>query len=281
MLTTLFRQLMILLSFALCCQSALAAERLAVLDLRAVGVDDNLALAVSENLRTMIIGNSRYTVIERSQLKPLLDELSLEESGLTEQEHALHIGKLANVDLILVGSLDKIFDCYSINTRIVHIDSGEVVKALQATILSHADFPAKIDHLAARITADGADLAAPQQQITDICGSYHLTGADYSGQLTITADHELLRLHWQIDNEQAPHRQIFNGFGLLHNSTISAYYQCDEDKSRQGLASYQVLLGGQQLRGLYADFGSDQRRAVQFENAIRLNERQLPADSPQ
>jgi len=95
-----------------------AAERMAVLDLKPVGVDKNLTMAVSENLRTMIIEGGHYKIVERSQINKLMDEYRLIQSGITDDSQAQKIGSLANVDLVLIGSLGRIFDYYTINVRI-------------------------------------------------------------------------------------------------------------------------------------------------------------------
>lgn len=246
---------------------AWAAARMAVMDLRPVGVEDNLAQAVSENLRTMLIHSGRYEVVERTQLKAVLDEFALEQSGLTHDEHARQLGQLANVDLILLGSLDKIFDCYSINTRIIEIKSGVVITALKADIESHAEFPSRIDQLALEISQASERPTMPSPAALN--ATYRLTGPSYSGQLHIHCRGDLHQLSWQLTATNGE-RLTFDGYGLLRHGVLSASYHLPQ-KQRHGLAAYDVLANGDQLRGLNSFWNQTQTSPkVFFEHAEKL-----------
>lgn len=259
--------ILLLCSVLLISSDVWAAPRLAVMDLRPVGVEDNLALAVSENLRTMIIHSRRYEVVERTQLKTLLDEFALEQSGLTHDEHARQLGQLANVDLILLGSLDKIFDCYSINTRVIEIDSGVVIKALKADIESHAEFPSRIDQLALEICQ--ASEHPPLPVPATLNASYRLTGPSYSGLLHIRNQGNLHRLNWQLTDDNGK-RLTFDGYALLRHGILSGSYH-DAQQQHHGLVAYDVLANGGQLRGLNSFWHPTQTPSeIFFEHAERL-----------
>lgn len=253
--------------------TASSAERMAVLDLKPVGVDTNLTMAVSENLRTMIIESGNYKIVERSQVDKLLEEYRLVQTGLTEDSQAQKIGSLANVDLVLIGSLGKIFDCYTINVRIIKVATGVVVKALKAEIKSPADFPTKIDDLALRIGTPGDSQPALDTSGINLSGLYRTIGYKYVGQLTISKDKDIYLLSWIIDNSQTGYvPQSYKGNGILHGGVLSVYYQNLEDKNDYGVAAYEVLLGGQQLRGLYTNLGTaEEYGKVSFENGVKQN----------
>lgn len=250
-----------------------AAERMAVLDLKPVGVNANLSMAVSENLRTMIIVGGHYKIVERSQINKLLDEYRLRQTGLTEDSQARKIGSLANVDLVLIGSLCRIFECYTINVRIINVATGVVIKALKAEIKSHADFPPQIDDLALHIGALGDSQPASAAGVINISGSYRTEGDKYVGLLTISKNDDIYLLSWLIDNSQtgdAP--QSYKGMGILHSGVLSVHYQNTEEKNDYGIAAYEVLLGGQQLRGLYTNLGTPAEYGkVSFENGVKQN----------
>lgn len=246
-----------------------AAERIAVLDLKPVGADPTLAQAVSENLRTMIIQSGRYQVVERSQLNGILDEYSLEQSGLTEEGDARAVGSLANVDVVLLGSLSQLFETYSINARIIDVASGVVQKALKVDMASHAEFPRKIDELALSIGGGSEQLTIQEEPSLD--GIYQAQGDDYVGRIGIRKSGDIYLMTWEIDNSQtgeAP--QSFTGWGLLHGGVLSSHYRCSKTRDNFGVAAYEVLLAGKQLRGLYTNLGTAAEYGrVRFENAVK------------
>jgi len=267
------RSMRILLMLLIFVSIAEARERMAVLDLKPVGVDDNLTMAVSENLRTMIISGGRYEIVERSQINKLLQEYQLRQSGLTEDGHARKIGSLANVDLVLLGSLSQIFECYTINARIINVATGVVIKALKVEIRSQADFPNKIDELANRISTPDHLKPASAAETVDINGTYRTEGEDYIGLLTIRKENDIYRLRWEIDNSQTNDvPQYFKGAGILHDGVLSVFYMSSEEESNYGVAAYEVLLGGRQLRGLYTNLGALKGYGrVHFENGVKQN----------
>ncbi|MFO7557301.1 MAG: CsgG/HfaB family protein [Desulfobacterales bacterium] len=267
------RSIWILLLLLIAAAPAGARERMAVLDLKPVGVDENLAMAVSENLRTMIIAGGRYEIVERTQIDKLLQEYRLGQTGLTEDGHARKIGSLANVDLVLLGSLSRIFECYSINARIINVETGVVIAALKVEILSQANFPPKIDELALHLgTPDKLKPVSADESI-DINGTYRTKGEDYVGLLTISKRNDIYQLSWEVDNSQtddAP--QFFKGAGILHDGVLSVYYRSSEEENNYGVAAYEVLLGGRQLRGLYTNLGASRGYGkVHFENGVKQN----------
>lgn len=245
------------------------AERIAVLDLRPIGADPTLALAVSENLRTMISQLNRFTVVERTQLDTILDEQRLEQTGITEDSQARKIGALANVDLILLGSLSRMFDSHTINARVIEVQSGEVRMAIKVDMPSHADFPRKIDELALGI--GGASAPRAESIPPDLEGTYEVQGDDYVGEIHIQKAREIYLMTWEIDNAKTgDDPQTFNGWGLYHDGVLSAFYRGIEDPDNYGISAYEVLLGGKQLRGLYTNLGTPKVYGkVRFENGVK------------
>jgi len=147
------------------------------------------------------------------------------------------------------------------------------IKALKSEIKSPADFPPKIDDLALRIGNPDDSQPVSDAGVIDISGSYRTEGYKYVGLLAINKSDDIYQLSWLIDNSQtgdAP--QSYKGMGILHSGVLSVYYKNTEDQNDYGVAAYEVLLGGQQLRGLYTNLGtSDRYGKVSFENGVKQN----------
>ena len=243
-----------------------AKEKIAIMDLKPIGVDLNLAAAVSENLRTMIIQTETYEIIERNQIKQILNEYKLSESGLTDDNKALKIGKIANVHKILVGSINKIFTAYTINVRILQVETGIIIKAKKIKIISEANFPDKIDELAL-LVSELKKIERNDTNIYNIIGTYEVKGAKYNGTMKINKFKEIYTVSWLINNFDSKKTEKFDGIGIVKNKIFSVSYK----GANQGVASYEILLNGERIRGLYTHFENGKKRGLlKFENGKKI-----------
>lgn len=116
---------------------------IAVLDLIANGISDSEARSLSDYLRSQITRTATsqefteksgfvYTVIERAQMDKILEEFDYQSTGCTDEECAVELGKMLNAERIVIGSVGLVGQTYTINARIVDIET--------ATTLSVADY---------------------------------------------------------------------------------------------------------------------------------------------
>jgi TolB-like protein len=268
------KRLLVILLFLMAAPSpAFSRESIAVMDLRAIGVNQSLAEAVSENLRTMLIHSGAFRVVERNQLEKILAEYKLSQGGITENRRAIEIGGLAEASLIMIGSITRMFENYIINARLLDVKSGVSVLAQKVEIGSEAEFPGKIDELAAFFSKKSVAAAPPDTSgLPDITGTYRVKGSDYVGELRVKKRKETYQITWQIDNsETGEAEQSFTGVGILHNNMFSVNYSERDDKANTGVAIYDVLLNGEQLRGLYTSVeNSKATGTLRFENGEKL-----------
>jgi TolB-like protein len=97
----------------------------AVLDFESMGTEDYLGKAVSEIMRTALVSNQSYRVVERAQINKAISEQKFQKSGLIDDRSAVEIGKVLGADLIIVGSVVKIGNAYTINSRLIDVKTGE------------------------------------------------------------------------------------------------------------------------------------------------------------
>jgi len=97
----------------------------AVLDFESMGTEDYLGKAVSEIMRTALVSNPNYRVVERAQINKAIAEQKFQKSGLIDDKSAVEIGKVLGADLIIVGSVVKIGNAYTINSRLIEVKTGE------------------------------------------------------------------------------------------------------------------------------------------------------------
>ncbi|MDI6641642.1 MAG: CsgG/HfaB family protein, partial [Elusimicrobiota bacterium] len=105
----------------------LAKTTIAIMDLSATeGISASDVATISELLRTAIINTNVFTVIERGRIDLVMAELGYQQTGCTEQECAIQIGKILNARKVLIGSVGKLGTVYLVNIRVVDVETSKV-----------------------------------------------------------------------------------------------------------------------------------------------------------
>jgi len=104
-----------------------AQETIAVIEFEGIGISQNEAKALTNRFRDELVTTGKYTVVERGQMDEILQEQAFQQTGCTSDECAVEVGKLLSVRLIVIGSISKVGDVFSISSRIVNVESGEII----------------------------------------------------------------------------------------------------------------------------------------------------------
>ncbi len=111
---------------------AQSKPKIAVLSLEAKNVSQETADAVADILSTELFNTQRFQVIERQAIIRILEEQKLQMTGITDMTQAVEIGKILNVQKIMIGSVSKLGTTYIINTRLVDVKTGALELAQNA-----------------------------------------------------------------------------------------------------------------------------------------------------
>lgn len=90
---------------------------------------DPLKVGLAQMLVSDLRGTPGITVIERSQLQAIMDELKLGHSGVVDPATAAKVGKLLGADTLLLGSYFELMGTLRVDARLVRVESGEIVLA--------------------------------------------------------------------------------------------------------------------------------------------------------
>ena len=101
---------------------------IAVLDLDAINYTQEQAQVITTKIISEIINLNVYNVVERSNINRILSEQKLQNSGCTDSECAVEVGQLINADLIVIGTVSSFKELYSIDTKLINIETGEIIK---------------------------------------------------------------------------------------------------------------------------------------------------------
>jgi len=106
----------------------------ALVSLGPVARDKQLGEVVAELLQDKLVHWKEITLIERVQLKKILEELKLSLLGLSDPTNAGAVGQMAGADLMIVGSVSEVGSSFAVALRVVEVSSGKIVKALKVKI---------------------------------------------------------------------------------------------------------------------------------------------------
>jgi len=121
--------------------SLFAQTQIAVVEFQANGVSQIEARALTDRLVLELFKTGEFTVLEREMLDKIIDEQKFQLSGCTSTECLIEIGRLANVQEIIAGSVSHVGSTYSISARLISIETGKIIR-----IASH-DQRGEIDDL--------------------------------------------------------------------------------------------------------------------------------------
>lgn len=126
---------------------------IAVAELEAHNVSAMEAATVADYLRTELINSQVFVVLERSNMAKVLAEQRFQQTGCTATECAVQMGKILNVKAMIVGSFGKLMNNYSINVRLVDVETGAALAAEAVEFSVEGGVMEKIRELGAKIAA--------------------------------------------------------------------------------------------------------------------------------
>ncbi len=152
--------------------------RIAVLDFEAKNVNPETAEAVADIMGTELFNTNRFEVIERQAMTRVLEEQQLQMTGVTDMDKAAEIGKLLNVEKIMIGSVSRLGSTYIINTRLVDVETGALELAENTKTTNGEDgLPTAIKELVSvisqKVIVEGKIIKVTESNILVDLGSIH------------------------------------------------------------------------------------------------------------
>ncbi|MBU0713168.1 VWA domain-containing protein [bacterium] len=163
--------------------------RVAVLDFRNLTQRPDLVYlekAIPEIMVTDLSLCDKITLIERSRLQEILDEMHLALSGVVNEKQAVEIGELAGANAILVGSIISGGGVYRIDARLVDVASAEILIAEKKDWLSDYEIIRAVDELA-------------EQIIRKLTGDEVIMNPDFDYEPLSVYDDHVLKLETALD----------------------------------------------------------------------------------
>ena len=102
---------------------------IAVLEFEGNDISPSEARALTNRLRSELVGKGQLTIIERGKMEEILKEQAFQQTGCVSSECAVEVGKMLGVQNIITGSISKVGTIYSVEARVVSVESGEIIKS--------------------------------------------------------------------------------------------------------------------------------------------------------
>jgi TolB-like protein len=91
---------------------------------------NELGRLIAEELTTSLIGaGGNFSVVDRANLRLILDEHQLSASGLVDPANIKELGRIAGVDGVLIGSISILGNDIRVNARVVSTETAKAIAA--------------------------------------------------------------------------------------------------------------------------------------------------------
>ncbi len=127
------------------------ALNLAVAELEPQNVSAGDAAVIADMLRNALVRAGAFNIVEKKNMDKLLAEQAFQQTGCTSEECAVKLGKLLNVQRIVVGSFGSLLNRYFISVRVIDVESGKVVFGDSAKGDTVDEIEVGVNDLASRI----------------------------------------------------------------------------------------------------------------------------------
>ena len=162
---------LILAASALVCAQPVP-RTVAVLPFEALGTDSTSALMATQAVSDELSHNGKVRLLERSQASSTLAEKGFAQpQGCQASECATQAGRLLDVQDVVLGTIAKLGDAYSISVRLVDVRSAQVVASVLESSPGALDtviatlVPRIASTLISRIPVDTARKTAPPKKV--------------------------------------------------------------------------------------------------------------------
>ncbi len=98
------------------------------------GRSTELGRFLSEQLSDELVNEPGIRVLDRANIKSILEEHKLSEEGLVKQENAVKLGQFAGVDAILIGRITTLDNTIVLNVKALSVKTSQIVAAAKANI---------------------------------------------------------------------------------------------------------------------------------------------------
>ncbi len=111
----------------------------AVLDFEPRGITELEAATLTDRFTSELNNTDIMRLVERGMMAEILNEQGFQQSGCTSDECAVEVGALLGVQKMISGSVGLIGDTYTIDVKMVSIETGATEETRSVTYIGKVD----------------------------------------------------------------------------------------------------------------------------------------------
>jgi TolB-like protein len=111
----------------------------AVIDFDASGISQLEATSLTNRFRTSVGDVGVMRLVERGMMEEVLQEQGFQQTGCTSEECAVEVGQLLGVQNMIGGSIGRVGDTFTIDVRMISVQSGVSLMTKQMTYAGKVD----------------------------------------------------------------------------------------------------------------------------------------------
>ena len=127
--------------------SAKELKNVGVLKFRGKGVPAIEAEGISDLFCVGLVNSDSFKVLDRANMNNILEEQAFQMTGCTDEDCAVEIGQLLNMDFMFTGAVLKIATKIYITVNMISVETGEIIKSSKTKGFLYENLDAQIDHL--------------------------------------------------------------------------------------------------------------------------------------
>ena len=108
-------------------------QTVAVIDFDASGISQLEATSLPNRFRTAVGDVGAMRLVERGMMEEVLQEQGFQQTGCTSEECAVEVGQLLGVQNMIGGSIGRVGDTFTIDARMISVQSGVSLVTKQKT----------------------------------------------------------------------------------------------------------------------------------------------------
>tara|TARA_B100000674_G_scaffold119076_1_gene90377 strand:- start:684 stop:1643 length:960 start_codon:yes stop_codon:yes gene_type:complete len=118
---------------------SLSQRTVAILDFEARGINTLEAATLTDRFTSEMAKTGAVRLVERNMVDEILTEQGFQQSGCTSDECAVEVGALLGVQYMLSGSIGKLGETYTIDAKMVSIETGATTESRNVTYIGKVD----------------------------------------------------------------------------------------------------------------------------------------------
>jgi len=111
----------------------------AVLDFEGRGINVLEAATLTDRFTSELGKTNAMRLVERNMVEEILQEQGFQQSGCTTDECAVEVGALLGVQFMISGAIGKLGETYTIDAKMVSVESGASVETRNVTHIGKVD----------------------------------------------------------------------------------------------------------------------------------------------